>query len=75
MENFATRFTIDGCHIDRETDTKVLGVLIGEDPSSWDLNTKQIMKRTYASMSILTKLKHAGLSRTKLLHIYALYVR
>ena len=33
------------------------------------------MKRTYASMSILTKLKYAGLSRSKLLHIYSLHVR
>ena len=33
------------------------------------------MKRTYASMSILTKLKYAGLSRTKMLHIYSLHIR
>ena len=33
------------------------------------------MKRSFASMSILTKLKYAGLSRTKLLHIYSLHVR
>ena len=87
-------FTIDG-----DTATKVLGVWIGEDPSNWDINTKQIMKRTYASMSVcqyasmsvcqyasisvcqyasmsvLTKLKYAGLSRDKLLHIYALHIR
>ena len=74
-ETFATRFTLDGSHINRETATKSLGVWIGEDPSCWDINTKQIMKRTYASMSMLTKLKYAGLSRTKLLHIYALHVR
>ena len=55
--------------------TNVLGVWIWEDPSNWDINTKQIMKRTYASLSVLTKLKYAGLSRTKLLHIYALHVR
>ena len=73
-EDFATRFTIDGCHIDRETATKVLGVWIGADPSTCDINTKQIMKRTYASMWMLTKLKYAGLSRTKLLHIYAFHV-
>ena len=74
-EDFATRFTLDGCLVDRETSTKVLGVWIGEDPSSWDINTRQIIKRTYANMSILTKLKYAGLSRTKLLHIYSLHVR
>ena len=33
------------------------------------------MKRTYASMSMLTKLKYAGLSRRKLIHIYCLFVR
>ena len=73
-EDFATRFTIDGYQIDRETATKVFGVWIGQDPSTWDINTKQIMKKTYISMSMLTKLKYAGLSRTKLLHIYALHV-
>ena len=75
MENFATRFTLDGSYINRETATKSLGVWIGEDPSCWDINTKQIMKRTYASMSMLTKLKYAGRSQTKLLHIHALHVR
>ena len=69
-EEFATRLTLDGCLIDRETAIKALGVWIGEDPSCWNINTKQIIKRTYATMSILTKLKYAGLSRTKLLHIH-----
>ena len=75
QEDFATRFTLDGCHIDRQKVTKILGLWIGEDPSSWEYNTKEIIKRTYASLSILTKLKYAGLSRTKLLHIYCLHVR
>ena len=75
MENFSTRFTLDGSHINRETAAKSLDVWIGKDHSCWDINTKQIMKRTYASMSMLTKLKYAGLSQTKLLHIYALHVR
>ena len=74
-EDFATRFTLDGKYIERQSATKILGVWIGEDPSSWELNTQQIMKRTYASMSILTKLKYAGLSRSKLLHIYCLHIR
>ena len=47
---------------------------IGEDPSTLDLNIKQTKKRTYASMSILTKLKYAILSKTKILHIYASHV-
>ena len=55
--DFATKFTLDGVHIDRQTVTKILGVSIEEDPSCWEINTRKIMKRTYASMSILTKLK------------------
>ena len=73
-EDFATIITIDGCHIDRETAVKVLGVWIGEDPSTLDLNRKQTKKRLYASMSILTKLKYAGLSKTKILHFYTSHV-
>ena len=74
-ESFATRFNIDGAYIERQSATKILGVWICEDPSSWERNTKEIMKRTYASMSILTKLKYAGLSRKKLIHIFSLFVR
>ena len=74
-EDFATRFTLDEKYIERQTATKILGVWIGEDPSCWEINTRQIMKRTYASMSILTKLNYAGLSRSKLLIIYCLHVR
>ena len=36
-EDFTTRLTLDNCLIDRETATKVLGVWIQEDPSSWDI--------------------------------------
>ena len=74
-ESVATRFTLDGAYIERQSATKILGVWIGEDPSCWEKNTKEIMKRTYASMSILTKLKYAGLSRGKLIHIFSLFVR
>ena len=72
---FATRFTLDNSYIDRKTSTKILGVWIEEDPSCWEKNTKELIKRTYASMSMLTKLKFAGLSRTKLINIYCLFVR
>jgi hypothetical protein len=74
-EVFATRFTLDNSYIDRKTSTKILGVWIEEDPSCWEKNTKELIKRTYASMSMLTKLKFAGLSRTKLINIYCLFVR
>ena len=75
MEDFATRFTLDNSHIERKEYIKVLGVWVGEDPSCWDKNTKEIIKRAYASMSLLTKLKYAGLSHKKLINIYCLFIR
>ena len=74
-EHFATRFTLDNSYINRKTSAKILGVWIEEDPSSWVKNTRELIKRTYASMSMLTKLKFAGLSRKKLIDIYCLFVR
>ena len=74
-ENIATRFTLDNSLIERQTSSKILGVWIEEDPSCWEKNTKEIIKRTYGSMSMLTKLKYAGLSHEKLLHILSLLVR
>ena len=64
-EKVATRFTLDNSHIERKVSAKILGVWVGEDPSCWKKNTKKIMKRTYASMPMLTQLKYAGLSRKK----------
>ena len=69
-ENLATILSLDNAHIDRKTSTKILGVWIEADPSCWAKNTKELIKRTYASMSMFTKLKFAGLSRTNLINIY-----
>ena len=74
-ETIATRFTLENSLIERQTACKNCGVWIGVDPSCWDKNTKEVMKRTFANMSMLTKLKYAGLSQEKLLHIYSLFVR
>ena len=74
-ESFATRFTLDNKHIVRKLVCKVLGVWVGEDPSCWERNTREIVKRTYANMSMPTKLKYAGLSRKKLINIYCLFIR
>ena len=49
-EDFATIFTLDRAHIDRQMATQILGVWIGEDTSCWEINTRELMKRTYASM-------------------------
>jgi hypothetical protein len=74
-EKVATRFTLDNVFIERKASAKILGVWVGEDPSCWKKNTKEILKRSYAGMSMLKKLKYAGLSRKKLINIYCLFVR
>ena len=71
----ATRLTLDDSYIERKASTKILGVWVGEDPSGWKKNTKEILKRCYAGMSMLTKLKYAGLSRKNIINIYCLFVR
>ena len=73
-EEFASRLTVDSTHIDRKTETKLLGVWL-EQSGGWEKNTKEIMKRAYARVSMLTKLKYAGVNIEDLLHNYKQFVR
>ena len=54
--------------------TKVLGVWLQED-MGWNENTKQICKKAYSRVSILSKLKYAGISTDDLITIYILFIR
>ena len=58
-KDLASRLTVDSTHIDRKTETKLLGVWL-EESGRWEKNTKEILKRAYARVSMLTKLKYAG---------------
>ena len=73
-EDFASRLTIDSTHIDRKTETKLLGVWL-EQSGGWEKNTKEILKRAYARVSMLTNLKYAGVNIEDLLHNYKQFVR
>ena len=73
-EDYATRLTIDSTHIDRKKVTKLLGVWL-EESGKWDVNTKEILKKAYARVSMLTKLKYAGVNTKELLHNYKQFVR
>ena len=75
QEDFATQFTIENAHIDRCRSVKLLGVWICKDPGCWEKNTCEILRRTYAHISTLKKMKYASVSQKKLLHIYSLFVR
>ena len=52
----------------------MLGVWLQED-LGWEENTKQICRKAYTRVSLLTKLKHIGISIEDLLTIYILFIR
>ena len=41
----------------------------------WEENTKQICKKAYSRLSILTKLKYVGISTEDLITVYILFIR
>ena len=41
----------------------------------WSKNTAELCKRSYAKMSMLSKLRYAGVSRNDLLDLYKLFIR
>jgi hypothetical protein len=73
-QEFAARFTVNSKLIDRKSVAKVLGVWLQED-GRWAKNTAEICKRAYAKMSMLSKLKYAGVSTKDLIQIYVLFIR
>ena len=71
---FATRLSVKGETIDRIEETKVVGVWL-TTWLDWDKNTREVCKKAYARMTMLTKLKYVGVPLEDLVHIYILYVR
>ena len=70
----ATRLTLNGQTIDRIEETKLVGVWV-TTWLDWQKNTREICKRAYARMTMLTKLKYVGVPTPDLLDIYILYIR
>ena len=52
----------------------MLGVWLQED-LGWHENTKQICKKAFTRISLLTKLKYVGIQTEDLLDIYQLFIR
>ena len=72
--DFMTRLTLNNQKLDQVNVTKLLGVWISED-LSWSKNTKEITKKCFSRLSLLTKLKYVGVSTEDLLDIYVLFIR
>ena len=71
---FATRLTVNGKTIDRIEETKLVGVWL-TTLLDWEKNTKEMCRKAYARMTMLTKLKYVGVPKEDLLNIYILYIR
>ena len=70
----ATRLTLNGKILERQKFIKLVGVWLQED-GGWGKNTAELCKKAYARVSMLTKLRYAGVSTKDLLHIYKQFVR
>ena len=73
-QDFATRLTVNGSLLERKSTIKLLGMWLQED-GGWESNIKDLCRKAYARLSLLTKLKYAGTSIEDLVHIYKMYIR
>ena len=73
-ESFATRFTLNEKVLDRKENLKILGMWLQED-GGWQRNTKELCKNAFTRVSMLTKLKYAGVPTEDLLQIYKTFIR
>ena len=56
-EEFSTRLHLENIKLDRVEEMKILGVWLTED-IKWSKNTKEIDKKAFTRVSLLTKLKY-----------------
>ena len=73
-EAFATRLTVNGKLLDRIPSIKILGMWLQED-AGWGKNTKELCKKAYMKVSMLTKLQYAGVKPDDLILIYKMFIR
>ena len=71
---FSTRLKLHDVPLERLSVTKILGVWLQED-MGWDENTKQICRKAFSRVSILSKLKYAGICTEDLVTIYILFIK
>ena len=71
---FATRLSLNKQTLERVEEVKLLGVWITTF-LDWAKNTKELCKKAYARLTLITKLRYVGTSRQDLLDVYKLYIR
>ena len=73
-EEFTTRLKVGKENMEQVSVSKLLGVWISE-VLSWSRNCKEICKKAYSRLSMITKLKYVGVKTEDLLDIYILFIR
>ena len=73
-DKFTTRLKMNEENLDRISVTKILGVWI-QDDLSWARNCKEICRKAFSRLSLITKLRYVGVSRDDLIDIYVLFIR
>ena len=73
-KQFQTRSYINDSLLQQVHETRLLGLIISDD-LTWHSNTKSLVKRAYARMTILKKLYEFNVPKTQLVQIYMLYIR
>ena len=71
---FTTKLHLNGKPLEKLSVIKLLGLWIDED-LSWNTNTKEICKRAFSRMTMLSRLRYAGITKDDLLTIYKLFIR
>ena len=72
--SFATRLNIGNLFIEQLKETKLCGVWL-TDNLKWEKNTREIARKAFARMSMITKLKYVGVQKEDLLDVYILFIR
>ena len=73
-QEFSTRLSLNNTPLERMKIFKLLGLWLQED-MGWDTNTREMCKKAYSRVSVLCKLKYAGISIEDLIIIYTLFIR
>ena len=71
---FTSRLYLGDELIETINETKLLGTIITSD-LKWAKNSEMLVKKAYARMQMIQKLKSFGVNREDLVHIYILYIR
>ena len=71
---FATRLTMNGNTLERTEEVKLVGVWVTTF-LDWDKNTRELCKKAFARMTMLTKLRYVGTQMEDLIDVYILYIR